>query len=72
MSIQYYSVTLAGFIFTPGPIVEATVTLLKYCPLAADGLAFIIAFIKTEKFSVNFSPPKDTLPIATWIILSFN
>ena len=48
MSIQYYSVTLAGFILIPGPIVEATVTLLKYCPLAADGLAFIIASI-TDK-----------------------
>ncbi len=31
-----------GLILTPGPIVELTVTLFIYCPLAAAGLAFTI------------------------------
>src|SRR6185312_12516908 len=65
----YYSDILAGFILTPGPIVDATVTLLKYCPLAAAGLALTIASINAAKFSANFSPPNDTFPTVTCIML---
>ena len=35
-------------ILIPGPIVLDTLTLLTYCPLAAAGLALMIAFIRTS------------------------
>ena len=47
----------------PGPIVEATVTLLMYWPFAAAGFAFTMAFIRASKFSWSFSAPKEALPM---------
>lgn len=41
-------ITLSGLTLTPGPIVEDTVTLRTYCPLAAAGLAFIIVSARTR------------------------
>lgn len=52
-----------GLILMPGPMVADTVTLRKYCPLAAAGLALTSASIKADKFSSNCSSAKDTLPI---------
>ena len=39
-------IIFAVFIFTPGPMVEATTQLLIYWPLAAAGLAFTMAPIR--------------------------
>jgi hypothetical protein len=39
-------------------MVEASVTLLKYCPFAAEGLALITAPIKVWKLSFNCSSVK--------------
>ena len=63
---------LVVLIFTPGPIVEAITTLLRYCPLAADGFAFTIASIKVWKFSSNCSSVKEAFPTGTWIILALS
>lgn len=46
-----YSVIFELFTFTPGPIVEVSVTDLKYFPFAAAGFALIIADMIALKFS---------------------
>jgi hypothetical protein len=56
----FYSVSLAVFSLTPGPIVVASVTFFRYCPFAADGLAFITALISVWKFSHSFCVPNET------------
>src|SRR5690606_31500636 len=43
-------------------------TLRRYVPLAAAGLAFIIASMMVSRFSFSFSVPKDFLPMGTWIM----
>ena len=62
-------ISLAPLTFTPGPMVEATTQLLIYWPLAAAGLALMIAPIRAVKFSVSFSAPKETLPMGQWMML---
>ena len=41
----------ATLTFTPGPIVLASVMLLRYCPFSALGLALTMASIRALKFS---------------------
>ena len=63
-----YLIIYASFIgltLTPGPIVEVRVTLFKYCPLTAAGLALMIASISVWKLSANCSSVKEALPIGT-------
>ena len=50
---------------TPGPIVEVSVALLMYCPLAAAGFALMMASINVWKFSFNCSSVKEAFPIGT-------
>ena len=47
----------------PGPMVEAVTQLFTYWPLAAAGLALMIAPMRVLKLSFSLSAPKDTLPI---------
>jgi hypothetical protein len=46
--------TCASSIFTPGPIVEDTVMLLRYLPLAAAGLALTMLSISAVALSTSF------------------
>ena len=48
-------VRLAGSIFTPGPMVEATAIFFKNVPLAPDGFAFITASAKARMFLTRAS-----------------
>ncbi len=52
---EFYAVALIRFgsTFTPGPIVLVSVTLLRYVPLAAAGLARTIASSRADTFSSN-------------------
>src|SRR6185437_8129615 len=47
----------------PGPIVELSVTFLKYLPFAVAGLAFDTALNSASAFSASCCAPKLTLPI---------
>ena len=49
-------------IATPGPIVEQSVALFTYLPLATVGLALITALIRLAAFSTSLSVWKLTLP----------
>ena len=49
----------------PGPIVGAIVTLFRYWPFKALGLAFTIAPISVWKLSANCSSVKEAFPIGT-------
>ena len=51
--------SLAPLTLTPGPMVAATVQLLIYWPLAAAGLALMMAPMRAAKFSLSFSGPND-------------
>lgn len=57
--------SLSGLIFTPGPIVGDTVTLLRYVPFNALGFALFIASISVWKLSLNCSSVKEAFPIGT-------
>src|SRR5699024_3962467 len=57
-----------GLTFTPGPIVDVRVTLFRYWPLTAAGLAVLIASISVWKLSANCSSVKEALPIGTWMM----
>ena len=54
-----------GLILTPGPMVGAIVTLLKYCPFKVDGFALLMAPISVWKLSANCSSVKEAFPIGT-------
>ena len=62
-TIIFYTIFYTNATLIPGPIAVVIVTDLIYFPFAAAGLAFIIASIKTSKFSWSFSFPNDFLPI---------
>src|ERR1035438_9536600 len=55
-------------ILTPGPMVEQTVALLTYLPLATAGFALITAAIRLAAFSTSFSAEKLTLPTGAWMM----
>ena len=63
--LRQFPMSFMGFTFTPGPMVEVRVTLLRYWPFRALGFAFIIAFINVWKFSDNCSSVKEALPRGT-------
>ena len=50
-------------------MVEATTQERIYWPLAAAGLALMIAPMSASKLSCSFSVPKDALPIGQWMML---
>ncbi len=60
-----YYAYFAVLSFTPGPIVLANVTLLKYCPFADAGLALRIASIIAFTLSASCSSEKEAFPTAT-------
>ena len=47
LNIIYYTQIFDALILIPGPIVDEITTLLRYVPLAAAGLALMIASIRT-------------------------
>ena len=47
---------------TPGPMVEHSVALLTYLPLATAGLALITAEIRLAAFSTSLSDAKLIFP----------
>src|SRR6185503_1860124 len=49
-------------IVTPGPIVEDTVTDLRYLPLAADGFALTTLSTRAWAFSTRFRVGNDIFP----------
>jgi hypothetical protein len=49
-------------IATPGPIVEDTVTDLKYFPLAADGFAFTMLSTSAWALSMRLCEGKEIFP----------
>src|SRR5262249_27681431 len=51
---------------TPGPMVEHSVALLTYFPLAAAGFALITACIRLLAFSSNLLFAKLTFPTGAW------
>src|SRR5215469_9484826 len=53
---------------TPGLMVEHTVALLTYLPLATAGLALITAVIRLAAFSTSLSEEKLTLPTGAWMM----
>src|ERR1035437_1151120 len=55
-------------ILTPGPMVEQTVALLTYLPLATAGLALITAAIRLAAFSTSLSAEKLILPTGAWMM----
>jgi hypothetical protein len=52
---------------TPGPIVDDTEMVFRYCPLAAAGLARTSASIRVRRFSTSFSVVKEILPMGAWM-----
>src|SRR5262249_7756092 len=65
-------VRLAGSIFTPGPMVEATAIFFKNVPLAPDGFAFITASAKARMLSTRAFSLKLALPTPAWIRPAFS
>ena len=55
---NYLTDTDEGSTFTPGPIVEVTVTFFMYVPFAAEGLTFNIVSNIVLKFSTSFCSRK--------------
>src|SRR5450631_1740566 len=55
-------------ILTPGPMVEQTVALLTYLPLATAGFALITAAIRLAAFSTSLSAEKLILPTGAWMM----
>src|SRR5450759_2742131 len=49
-------------------MVEHTVALLTYLPLATAGFALITAAIRLDAFSTSFSAEKLTLPTGAWMM----
>src|SRR5205807_3287934 len=52
----------------PGPIVDDTVTLLRYLPFAADGFAFTMLSTRAWALVTSESVAKDVLPTGAWMI----
>src|SRR4029078_7907464 len=53
---------------TPGPIVDDSVTLLRYLPLAAAGLALTMLSTSAWALATSASPLNDILPTGAWMI----
>src|SRR4029077_5854048 len=52
----------------PGPIVDDTVTLLRYLPLAADGFALTMLSTSAWALATRKSAVNDVLPTGAWTI----
>ena len=55
-------------IATPGPIVEDTVTDLRYLPFAADGFALTTLSTSAWAFSIRLCAGNDVFPTGAWMI----
>src|SRR4029079_14646191 len=53
---------------TPGPIVDDSVTLLRYLPFAAAGFAWTTLSTSACAFAISASPANDILPTGAWMM----
>src|SRR5213078_14160 len=53
---------------TPGPIVDDTVTLLRYLPLAAAGLALTMLSTSACALATSDAVANDILPTGAWMM----
>src|SRR2546427_7702 len=53
---------------TPGPIVDDSVTLFKYLPLAADGVALTMLSTSACALATSESVAKEVLPTGAWMM----
>src|SRR4029453_8363172 len=53
---------------TPGPIVDDSVTLLRYLPLAADGFALTMLSTSAWAFSTSEAAGNEVLPTGAWMM----
>src|SRR6185503_17976029 len=55
-------------ILTPGPIVDDSVTLLRYLPLAADGFALTMLSTSAWALATRDSGANEILPNGAWMM----